>query len=115
MEQLSPAAEHAAARRQAVAIVLTRRVRDEDAHAFQAGLRELIRAAETQPGQLHAEVLRGARLDGSQDYHIAYRFEDGAITACVGSNTAAQHIGRQPKRARDRRRTQRADRTRGRV
>jgi antibiotic biosynthesis monooxygenase (ABM) superfamily enzyme len=76
MEQLSPAAERPSVRGQAVAIVLTRRVRNEHARAFQAGLRELIKAAETQPGHLHAEVLRGGRLAGSQDYHIVYRFKD---------------------------------------
>jgi antibiotic biosynthesis monooxygenase (ABM) superfamily enzyme len=59
-----------------VAVVLTRSVRHERAEMFESGLRELISAATTQPGQLDAEVLRGARIDGSQDYHIVYRFAD---------------------------------------
>lgn len=77
MENHFPAAERLTSDSNGpVAIVLTRSVRHEHARVFEAGLRELISAAATQPGHLHAEVLRGARVDGSQDYHIVYRFAD---------------------------------------
>lgn len=76
MANRSPAPERLSTREQTVAVVLTRRVSTTHAAAFEAGLRELIAVAAAQPGQLHAEVLRGSHLAGARDYHVVYRFAD---------------------------------------
>ena len=64
-----------------IGVVVSCRVPPGKAAAFEAGVRELIRAAARQPGRIAAEVLRGTGGAGGQDYHIVYRFADAATLA----------------------------------
>jgi uncharacterized protein len=59
-----------------VATALTRRVAASNTTEFERRLHTLLRVAGSAPGQLQAEVLRGNRAGGLQDYHIIYRFEN---------------------------------------
>ena len=59
-----------------VCVVVTRRVPEAQAPAFEALLHELITAAARQPGHVSAEVLQGPGAPGARDYHIVYRFTD---------------------------------------
>jgi len=58
-----------------VTVSLSRSVPHANVQAFEAALRELIRAASRQPGHLSAEIFRGARSAHGRNYHIVYRFE----------------------------------------
>lgn len=63
---------------ESVGVVVTRRVPESSAGAFEAALRELMQVASRQRGHLAGEVLRGPARLGGRDYHIVYRFADEA-------------------------------------
>jgi len=64
--------------RDPIGVVVSCRVRPEQAVAFEEALRELMHAAATHPGRVSADVLRGTAGPGGQEYYVVYRFVDEA-------------------------------------
>jgi antibiotic biosynthesis monooxygenase (ABM) superfamily enzyme len=62
-------------------VIVTCRVPRARVPAFEAALRDILRAGAGQPGHVSAEVLRGAPGARACDYHIIYRFADAASLA----------------------------------
>jgi len=60
----------------AIGVVVTRRVPVGNVEAFETAMRELMRIASKQPGQVAGDVLRGAVRGGEREYFIVYRFAD---------------------------------------
>ena len=57
-----------------IGVVVTRCVPQANVSQFEQGLRELVRAASSQPGHISAEILRGSVRPEGRWYYIVYRF-----------------------------------------